>query len=64
MIAIPCFIVRGKKHTLLSGQRVGLQGAIFQCHRSYTQEYDYQSSEERGVAMGFKAKIIIIIFTE
>ena len=28
----------------------------FQCHLYYTQEYDYQSSEKRGV--GVKAKII------
>ena len=53
---IPCFRVRGKKHTLLSGQRVGLQIVVFQCHLSYTQEYNYQSSEKRGV--GVKAKII------
>lgn len=40
----------------VSGQRVGLQSAVSQCPLSYTQELNYQSSEERGV--GVKAKII------
>ena len=40
---------------------IAIISAVFQCWLSYTQEYDYQSSEKRGV--GVKAKIIII-FTE
>ena len=46
----------------VSGQRVRLQSAISQCPLSYTQELNYQSSEERGLG-GLKLKLLII-FTE